>query len=575
MYVLTGDIAGRKVQFPLKKERISIGRGSKNDIDLDHNSVSRTHAEIAVEGDKITIQDLKSANGTQVNGRVLTAFEPTEIKVRDVIQFAKVQLRIFPEGVEDVSESEPVPPVLLADKLLSSPEQVKEQETLSWDEVTSDISPAVSAHPELIRVLTELGNLIVRPQPPGEVLDHLLAQLERVVVARRILIVMTDTPDGAPAVRAARPSLDSSGDKAVLSMTIIDKVLNDREALLLNDAQSDPNFAAQQSIIGLNIRSAMVAPLFDNREVIGLLYADHDDITVRYDRNQLRAFTLMANLIAVKITNARLLESEEEKRRLEEEAEAARQVQKRLLPTKLPEVPRCDVAARMFPCTEVAGDLYDVREMPDGRFAIVVGDVTGHGMAAAMLATSVVTGLDMLCDENLPLNQLAERLHKQILNRTDPTRFVTFFFAVYDPDTGKLEYFNAGHNPPYVMLPNNEYATLEPTGLPLGLMPDAPPYETRTFDMPEQSMLCVFSDGIPEALVEEEFYGEERMLQSARQRCRDDLDDVIEGVFTDLRDFLKGAQLDDDATLLLLRRCSDKAVSSSSNKDTFVGDPIS
>jgi sigma-B regulation protein RsbU (phosphoserine phosphatase) len=548
MYVLTGEIAGRKLQFSLQKERLTVGRGSKNDIDLDHSSVSRKHAEITVAGDRITIQDLNSANGTKVNGKELIAFQPCELRVRDLIQIAKVRLYLYPEGIEDVSDSGPLPPVVLRDQLLSKPEEVLEKETLSWDEITSDITPAVSDHPEIFRVLFELGKLIIRPQPLGEVLDHLLALMERVVVARRIMIVMTDTTDGSPVVRAARPALDLAGDKAVLSTTIISKVLNEREALLLNDAQSDPAFADHGSVVGLNIRSAMVAPLFDNREVIGLLYADHDDITVHYDATELRVFTLMANLIAVKITNARLLE-------FEEEAKAARQVQKRLLPAKIPTVPGCDVAARMFPCTEVAGDLYDVREMPDGKFAIVFGDVTGHGMAAAMLAVSVVTGLDILGGENLPLEMLAERLHQQILSRTETMRFVTFFYGLYDPDTGRLEYFNAGHNPPHVMLPDDKYTKLNPTGTPLGLLPDAPPWEVQTFDLPEQSMLCIFSDGIPEAMAEAQVYGEERLLQSARRRCHDDLEDVIDGMFTDLHDFLKGEPLEDDATLLLLRRC--------------------
>lgn len=561
MYVLTGNLAGRKLVFPLDKTTLYVGRGSKNDIDLDHSSVSRTHAEITIVDDRITVRDLKSANHTRVNGKVLKAFVPVSLQIRDEILFASVKLRLYPEDIEDMSgeimeasDSGPIPPVVLADALLASPESVEEQEALSWDEITSDITPTPDAYPDLIRVLISLGKLIVRPQPLDEVLEHLLVQLERVIEARRILIVMTDTPDGSPVVRAARPPVESTSNKAVLSSTIIAKVLNEREALLLNDAQKNPDFADQKSVIGLNIRSAMVAPLFDNREVIGLLYADHDSPTFQYNTSDLRIFTLLANLIAVKISNARLLE-------LEADTKAARQVQLNLLPARLPEVPGCDVAARMIPCTEVAGDLYDVRKLPDGRFAIVVGDVTGHGLPAAMLATHVVGGLDMILDENPSLVLLVERLHRQILNRTDDTHFVTFFFGVYDPATGRLDYFNAGHNPPQVMLPDDRYVTLDPTGQPLGLMHDAPSHDIRTFDLPEQSMLCIFSDGIPEALVATEVYGVERLLQSARQRCHQDLEEVIDGVFDDLRAFLRNEPLADDATLLLLRRCPEAAES--------------
>ena len=141
-----------------------------------------------------------------------------------------------------------------------------------------------------------------------------------------------------------------------------------------------------------------------------------------------------------------------------------------------------------------------------------------------------------------------------MLKRSDTIHFVTFFFGLLDPKSGQMDYFNAGHNPPLLLLKDQDPQELMVTGMPLGLMPGAT-YTQASVTLPENCMLCLFSDGIPEALVDEEFYGEDRLMDSARERCRMDLEEVIDGVFEDLRTFVNDAPLDDDATLLLLRRC--------------------
>ena len=229
-------------------------------------------------------------------------------------------------------------------------------------------------------------------------------------------------------------------------------------------------------------------------------------------------------------------------------------MQKKLLPDKLPVLSGFEIAARQIPCYEVAGDLYDVRELKDGRIAIVVGDVTGKGMGAAMLMSLVMSGLDILFEDCQPPRLIAERLHRQLLKRSDDMHFVTLFLGLLDPKTSEMEYVNAGHNPPILMLSDDEPLLLETTGMPLGLMPGAE-YKVKTITLPDDFLFCAFSDGIPEAMVEDEFYGEDRFLESARHRCHQPLDEIIDGAFDDLQKFVCNASLEDDATLLLLRRC--------------------
>jgi serine phosphatase RsbU (regulator of sigma subunit) len=401
--------------------------------------------------------------------------------------------------------------------------------------------------------VTEAGRLLVVPRPLTETFQLVLEMVEAVIPARRILLLLTDTPDGSPAVRAARPAGEAAAKKLVLSRTLVATVLRDRESLLLNDLCRDPRFGDQQSIIRQSVCSALVAPLFDNTRVIGMLYADTADPRVHYDRDQLRAFTLLANLIAVQITTARLLEAERERERMAQEVAAATEVQRNLLPARLPALPGYEFAARQIPCCEVAGDLYDAIGLPDGRIALAVGDVSGKGLGAALLMAGTIAGLRILLQEQPRLAECVERLHRQILQASEATRFVTLFLGLLDPATGRLEYVNAGHNPPWLLVPDGAPETLAATGLPLGLIPGAT-YAAASTVVPPGGILCVYSDGISEAAAGDELYGDERLLASLRRRATEAAADQLEGILTDLRAFLGSARADDDMTLLLVRR---------------------
>jgi serine phosphatase RsbU (regulator of sigma subunit) len=551
MYVLTGEVAGQPFRVTLEPGRHRIGRGSENDVDLASRSVSRQHAEILIEPDRIQLRDLGSSNGTWANGRPVS--DLVEIRGGDRIRFGDMELTLLAEGQTLPEGPATISGLHTPEVSLSGPGEVSTQERLSWETASGEGGDAPALDQALFRAVTEAGQILVVPRPLAETFETVLGIVERVVPARRILLLLTDTPDGTPAIRAARPATGLTDEKLILSQTIIATVLRDREALLLNDVQSDPRYGVQESIILQRVRSAMVAPLFDNTQVIGLLYADSGDPRIHYDRNQLRAFTLLANLIAIKITNTRLLETEREKERMEQEIAAATKVQQSLLPRNLPCIAGYEILARQIPCHEVAGDLYDVAQLADGRVMIAVGDVTGKGMPAALLMSNAIACLRVLYPEGLPLVTLADRMHRELLESSDETHFVTLFVGVLDPRTHRIEYVNAGHNAPLLICGDATPINLGPTGMPLGLLPGAT-YETASVDLPPGCLLCVFSDGIPEAAVGEEFYGEERFFDSARKRSRQPFDEIADGIFADLRAFLGEHALGDDVTLLMLRR---------------------
>jgi serine phosphatase RsbU (regulator of sigma subunit) len=148
---------------------------------------------------------------------------------------------------------------------------------------------------------------------------------------------------------------------------------------------------------------------------------------------------------------------------------------------------------------------------------------------------------------------MAERVHQELLQASDATRFVTLFLGLLDPRAHRLEYVNAGHNAPLLFTEALDPRALDATGLPLGMIPGAR-YETGSCELPPGALLCVYSDGVTEAAREDEMFGDARLVESMRARRAQPLDEVADGLLADLAAFLEGRPAGDDVTLLLLRR---------------------
>jgi serine phosphatase RsbU (regulator of sigma subunit) len=549
MFHIVATMGGRSRVWTLEPGVYRLGRGPENAIVLTQSTVSREHAEFVVAETGVRIRDLGSSNGTWVNGRRIT--EALEIRPGDRIGLGGLELA-FGAGPSPGPAAAPTPG--FATRIaFADVGEITAGESLGMEEARSGLRAGSSAAQALLGVVTDAGQLLMAPQPLDEICDRLLDLVEPVVPARRILLLTMDSPEAEPKVCAARPALGAADAKLTLSRTILAAVLGERQALLLNDAPAHPRFGAQESILRQNLRSAMVAPLFDNQRVIGLLYADSDEPGRIFDRDQLRAFTLLAHLIGIKITQTRLLEVEREKQHMEREVAAAVEVQRSMLPATLPEAEGYRLCARQVPCELVAGDLYDATRLEDGSLIFVLGDVCGKGLGAALLMANTIAGLRVLYPEGLSLPELAERIHLELLQSSDATRFVTLFLGRLDPRRHRLEYVNAGHNAPLLITDAAEPRGLAATGLPMGMLRGAH-YEVAAVDLPPGALLCVFSDGVPEAEIDEQPYGDDRLVRSLIARRGRPLEEIADGALADLREYLGGCAAGDDVTLLLLRR---------------------
>jgi sigma-B regulation protein RsbU (phosphoserine phosphatase) len=233
--------------------------------------------------------------------------------------------------------------------------------------------------------------------------------------------------------------------------------------------------------------------------------------------------------------------------------EIAREVQERLFPQEMPELPGAKIAGFCRPALGVGGDYYDVIDLGDGRVGLAVGDVSGKGISAALLMASLRASLrGVTLDGPRDFAKLMHKVNRLVYEASASNRYATFFFASYDPATRKLECVNAGHNPP-VLLRGQETIRLEADGPVVGLLPTAP-YSEQSLILQPGDLLILYTDGISEAMTrDDEEWGEERMIVAARASIHKPADDVLDDLFDAADAFTAGAPQHDDMTVLLLK----------------------
>ena len=523
--------------YPIDRDALRIGRASQNAIQIADPTVSKEHAEIARAGDGATICDLGSRNGTRLNG--IEVHDATAIRDGDVLEIGKIFVRVSSPGGQAKTVFTPA-------AQLSSSLNLGAREILA-----RGVQDNGDAH-RLVHLLVEAGRMLVLPRPLRETCDEILRIVEQAVPATRLVILMMPEGGGEPEQVAARLRGGSSRQPLAISRTILDKVFKDCTSIVIGDAAADPRFNAQHSIVAQSIRAAMAAPLFDNERVLGVLYADSVDPTASFGREHVEVLTLLANMAAVKITNARLIEAEQKSQRMAQELATATRIQRTLLPEP-PPLAGWTVDARLETCHEVGGDLYDFHVRADGKLVFLLGDVSGKGMGAALLMSLALSSLRTLYDMCTDPAELVSRLNAVMYRSTDRGRFVTLFVGILDPADGRLNYVNAGHNPPVLMHAGGTQR-LEAGGVPVGVLENAG-FERGEAIIEPGGLLTVFTDGIPEADRGGEMFEEDRLLELLMAGVREPSLDVlgrrvIDGVDT----FMAGARRTDDITLLLMRR---------------------
>ncbi len=329
--------------------------------------------------------------------------------------------------------------------------------------------------------------------------------------------------------------------------------MRNQKAILTQDAQRDERFSTSESIHFQGIRSIICVPLWNERNVIGLIYIDNLISRHAFTQSDLLLVAHLANLAAAKIENALLLEEQAEKTQMEEQLAVAAQIQRRLLPQFNPKIPNYEIYGISNSCYEIGGDYYDFIEKENGNIAIVIADASGKGVGAALLMAGFQASVRSLSKENKEAAALIAQLNRVMLENSDPSQYITVFYAELDSINHTFEYVNAGHEPA-VFLKNDSCTLLPASGPAVGIVPNVQ-YDSKRISLEPKDLVVLYTDGITESRnpLEEEF-GEAGMVKFLRNNQNFGVEQLSELLEKTIRDFVQGAPPLDDSTLVLIKR---------------------
>jgi len=546
---------GEGFVFNLKGEKVSIGRLSDNDIPIDDAYSSGHHAVILPTQSGYAIRDNGSKNGTFLNDKKIMA--ETELKRGDEILIGStriifdLELKTDVEVTEEQLPASNVQSVIQVKKILKTPDI---ETTLREFAAAPDIHKLRSDF-KFFSVLSEVSQALILHKPIDELLEEIMDLIcQNLPMDRGILMLEEGSPPQLVprVVRIVNKNLKTQ--RIQVSRSIIDVVRDKNSSVLTYDAQADPRFQASESIIQSNIHSAMCVPLWNNKEIIGIIYADRISIMDRFSEDDLKLLTLLSNLAAVKIENARLIQKAIEKEKMERELALASQIQKDFLPKKNPECDNFDLAGMNLTCYQVGGDYYDFIDIDPCRMAIIIADVSGKGVSASLLMASLRAAIYADLNPEYKLESMASKLNDFVHRSSASNSFITFFFCELNKKNGEIRYINAGHNPPLILDKKGQVRRLESCGLCLGMFPSVN-YEACQAELQIGDVAVFFTDGITESRnIKNEEFGEERLLNVLKNNSRLSAQKLIEKICAEVDEFSAGVEPDDDRTLVIIKR---------------------
>jgi sigma-B regulation protein RsbU (phosphoserine phosphatase) len=318
---------------------------------------------------------------------------------------------------------------------------------------------------------------------------------------------------------------------------------------------------AERSVLDL-VNAELLLPMPGRNRLMGVMALGPKRSEAAYTKADLHLLQTVATQTGLAIEVAELAHSlateAAQRERVNREIEIAREVQERLFPQSMPDLKGATVAGHCRPALGVGGDYYDVFELSDGRTGLAIGDVSGKGIAAALLMASLRASLrGVTLDNPRDFAKLMDKVNRLVYEASASNRYATFFFAAYDPKTRQLDCVNAGHNAPLVLRchanGSTEVLRIEADGPVVGLLQFAP-YSEQTLTLEPGDLVLMYTDGISEAMThDDEEWGEERLIAAADSCKHLTADEILKKLFAGADAFTAGAPQHDDMTLLILK----------------------
>jgi len=547
--------------FPLEKERVIIGRLPTCDIVMEMGSVSRQHAQILRVGDEFFVEDLGSRNGTLVNGHRIEGrrklSENDELKVGDAVFSFHLAApptggtATRPPGTASASSW-----AELIDEKVDTPSST----IMSKIDAGSNLTLRVSLNPEAkLKALIEIIKSLASSLGEEEVLQKILDSLFRVFPqADRGFIILRDSPGGPLIPKAVKYRRSDQDDTVRVSRTVVNQVLETKEAVLSADAANDARFAMSESIADFRIRSMMCVPLINSEgQAFGILQIDTLDQRSRFQEDDLEVLVSVASQAAFAIENAQLHQQAIWQESLKRDLSLARQVQQGFLPRQSPSIPGYEFFHFYEPASQVGGDFYDYILLPGNRLAVIVADVSGKGVSAALLMAKVTSEARYHLVSTSRPSEAVNGLSQAFGSYGWSERFVTFVMAVIDYKRHEVTLVNAGHMAPLLRRRDGTVAAVAEhiSGVPLGVDADWQ-YEEFRFTLEPGEILTAFTDGFSEAEnVNRELYGLERLAKQVSGPVKS-VTELGQRILSDIKQHAAGHRQSDDMCLLCFGRVS-------------------
>jgi sigma-B regulation protein RsbU (phosphoserine phosphatase) len=530
-------------------DRIVLGRNADCNVVLNVPAVSREHAVIRKIQGKYYIEDMKSRNGTFVNNKEVTT--RTLLKDNDKIKICDNILAFF--------ENPPKAPI--PEHMRGGEDDVDDEPDSSTVEATLSQSSkqVLEAQPaEKLAMLLDLGAELSQTFSLEQLLPKLVDKLFNVFRhADRAFIIMVD--EGKLIPRVTKTRREGEEEKAIFSRKIISQCIEKNESVLSEDASADKRFDLSQSIADCKIRSVMCVPLVgrSSPRPFGVIQLDTQDRFKKFTQDDLKMLLAVAGQAAVAVESARMYESLVSRRELERDLRLANQVQKSFLPKRPPQVAGYHFFAHYESAQEVGGDYYDFVPLPDSRCGVMIGDVAGKGVPAALLMAKVSSDARFAMLTEKTLADAVSKLNEQMQEAGMLDRFVTLGACLLDSNLHEVTFVNAGHVPPLIYrkaanafeeaMPRNQ------AGLPLGVA-DSIVYESVKTTLEPGDSVLLFTDGVTEAKSKDDqdlkMAGALEALKAAPRTPQG----FVEHLVATVREFAKGRKPHDDITVVAFGR---------------------
>jgi len=547
----------RGSEFELTRRTTTIGRSEECDIVLEDESVSRQHARITLTENHFHIEDLNSTNGTFVNGKRIISHQLLD---QDRIQICKSIFIFYPK--EAPKEEKPS-----TDLINILPTQGIDTTTIlgsidaSTFTIAHDTRALVSAGQlkqvqRRLQIVNDLSLAIAETLSVNDVLEKILNDLFLVFPqAERGFIMLREGASEELVPKAVKYRHPEKGDRISVSSTIINEAILHRRSVLSADALEDDRFRRQVSVADYEIHSVMCVPLIYKERILGIIHIDTTQPDAHFSKDDLSLLTGIATQAAMGLASAKMHEALLKRQRLERDLQIAMRIQRQFLPRSSPRLPGYSFVSHYTPAFEIGGDFFDFIRLGENLIGIVIGDVSGKGISAALMMARLTSDIRFFASRLIKPARVLKELNDVFYRELSEHGFVTLIFACLDTRAHTLLIGNAGHLPA-LLVRDGEGVTRKinrTVGFPLGVM-DNSTYDEEQVHLNIGESIVFYTDGLIEAMNrEKKLYTLER-VETILRKVPAHPETMMSAILEDVQSFVKDAPQSDDLTLITFGR---------------------